>query len=72
MILLLFLSGPRVPIILVAFPLDFEMFFGVSNSTKNELENSKICPSLLGQKVSVRFLGALKKKCPFEIKTIRV
>ena len=35
---------------------------------KNELENSSFCPSLLGQKSFVRFLGELKKtKCPFEI-----
>ena len=36
---------------------------------KNELENSNFCPSLLGQKFFVCFLGELKKtKCPFEIK----
>ena len=35
---------------------------------KNELENSNFCPSLLRQKMFVRFLGGLKKpKCPFEI-----
>ena len=32
------------------------------------LENSNVCPSLLGQKFFVRFLGELKKtKSPFEI-----
>ena len=42
--------------------------FGVSNSPKNKLENLKFCPSLLGQKFFVRFLGELKKpKCLFEI-----
>ena len=35
---------------------------------KNELENLNFCPSLLGQKIFVRFLGELKKpKSPFEI-----
>ena len=34
--------------------------FGVFNSC-NELENSNICPSLLGQKSFVRFLEELKK-----------
>ena len=35
---------------------------------KNELENVNFCPSLLGQKFFVRFLGELKKpKSPFEI-----
>ena len=34
---------------------------------KNELENVNFCPSVLGQKFFVRFLGELKKKCPFEI-----
>ena len=35
---------------------------------KNELENSNFCPSLLGQKFFVRFLGELKKpRSPFEI-----
>ena len=35
---------------------------------KNKLENSNFCPSLLGQKFFVRFLGELKKpKCPLEI-----
>ena len=35
---------------------------------KNKLENSKFCPSLLGQKFFVRFLEELKKtKSPFEI-----
>ena len=34
---------------------------------KNEHENSNFCPSLLGQKLFVRFLGELKKqKRPFE------
>ena len=36
--------------------------------SKNELEFVKFCPSLLGQKFFVRFLGELKKpKSPFEI-----
>ena len=40
---------------------------GVSNSSKNELENSNFCP-ILGQKFFVRFLGELKKtKISFEI-----
>ena len=35
---------------------------------KNEHENSNFCPSLLGQKFFVHFLGELKKpKCLFEI-----
>ena len=35
---------------------------------KNELKNVNFCPSLLGQKFFVGFLGELKKpKCPFEI-----
>jgi hypothetical protein len=35
---------------------------------KNELENSKFCPSLLALKFFVRFSEELKKpKCPFEI-----
>ena len=35
---------------------------------KNELENFNFCPSLLGQKFLVHFLGELKKtKCHFEI-----
>ena len=39
-----------------------------SDSPKNQLENVNFCPSLLGQKFSVRFLGELKKlKIPFEI-----
>ena len=32
-----------------------------SNLPKNELENTNFCPSLLGQKFFVRFLGELKK-----------
>ena len=41
--------------------------FSVFNSPKNELENVNFCPSLLGQKFFVRFLGELKKtKSPFE------
>ena len=38
--------------------------FSVFNSPKNELENVNFCPSLLGQKCFVRFLGELKKKGP--------
>ena len=35
---------------------------------KSELENVKFCPSLLGQKLFVRFLGELKTlKFPFKI-----
>jgi hypothetical protein len=35
---------------------------------KNELENVNFCPSLLGQKFFVRFLGELKKpKSTFKI-----
>ena len=36
---------------------------------KNEIKNSNLCPSLLGQKLFVRFLEELKNKtkCPFEI-----
>ena len=35
---------------------------------KNKLENVNFCPSLLGQKFFVRFLGELKKpRSPFEI-----
>ena len=35
---------------------------------KNELENSNFCPSLLGQKFVVHFLGEFKKsKCHFKI-----
>ena len=35
---------------------------------KNELKDVNFCPSLLGQKFFVRFLGDLKKpKSPFEI-----
>ena len=35
---------------------------------KNKLENVNFCPSLLGQKFFVHFLGELKKpKSPFEI-----
>ena len=43
--------------------------FSVFNSPKkNELENVNFCPSLLGQKFFVRFLGELNKpKSPFEI-----
>ena len=42
--------------------------FCVFNSPKNQLENVNFCPSQLGQKFFVRFLGELKKpKSPFEI-----
>ena len=42
--------------------------FGAFNSSKNEFGNSNFCPSLLGKKFFVCFLGELKKpKCPFEI-----
>ena len=42
--------------------------FGVANSPKNELKNSNFCPSLLGQKFFVHFLGELNKtEFPFEI-----
>ena len=36
--------------------------FSVFNSPKNELENVNFCPSLLGQKFFVCFLGELKKQ----------
>ena len=42
--------------------------FSVFNSPKNELENVNFCPSLLGQKCFINFLGELKKpKYSFEI-----
>ena len=34
---------------------------GVSNSPKNEIENSNFWPSLLEQKIFVHFMGELKK-----------
>ena len=43
-------------------------FWCLEFSQKNQLENSNSCPSLLGQKFFVGFLGELKKlKCPFQI-----
>ena len=43
--------------------------FSVFNSPKkNELKNVNFCPSLVGQKFFIRFLGELKKlKSPFKI-----
>ena len=42
-------------------------FWCLQFSQKNKLENSNFCPSLLGEKFFVCFLGKLKKtKCSFE------
>jgi hypothetical protein len=42
--------------------------FSVFNSPKKQTENANFCPSLLGQKNFVPFLGELKKtKSPLEI-----
>ena len=63
--------NPYEMLSLVLFPkgqLISKCLFGVSNSPKKGTWNSNFCPSLLGQKFFVRFLGELKKsKCPFEI-----